>query len=213
MTIDHSRESALNFLAHLLLSGPDPELRLGNVLADFVKGRAREALAPGVRRGIACHRVIDAFTDAHPIVAVSKGRISQEHRRFAGVLVDVFYDHLLARRWTLHAATPLDAFTAEVYSGLRRHAGTVPTHARGALRRMEEQDWLGSSATLSGVERALSRISMRLGRPGLLTPAVPDLAAQIDDLDADFQRFFPEVRRAVERWLAAASTVSLELTR
>src|SRR5262245_63093143 len=105
----------MNWLAHLFLSEPDPGYRLGNFFANLIKGKARQALPPNLRRGVACHQVIDAFTDFHPFVHRSKRRVGEPHGRYAGILVDVFYDHFLARDWARYADVPLEQFTAEVY--------------------------------------------------------------------------------------------------
>ena len=160
----------MNWLAHLFLSEPDVEHRLGNLLADVVKGKARAALPPGVLRGIACHQAIDAFTDSHPVVYRSKRRIGEEHGRFAGILIDIFYDHFLARDWSRYAAMPLEQFTAEVYTSFRGYVtGDLPEEARELLARMSEGDQLGSYRALGGIEAALRRLSRRLearlGRP------------------------------------------------
>jgi acyl carrier protein phosphodiesterase len=193
----------MNWLAHLLLSEPEVEHRLGNLLADLVKGKARAALPPGVRRGIACHQAIDAFTDAHPVVHCSKRRIGEEHGRFAGILVDVFYDHFLARDWPHYVGGTLDDFTAEVYASFHAYAAeALPEEARELVRRLSEGDLLGSYRRVSGIEAALDRLSRRLearlGRRFELGRAVADLEAHYDDFGRDFADFFPELRAHVK---------------
>jgi acyl carrier protein phosphodiesterase len=193
----------MNWLAHLLLSEPDVEHRLGNLLADVVKGKARAALPPGVRRGIACHQAIDAFTDAHPVVSRSKRRLGDEHGRCAGILIDIFYDHFLARDWSRYAAVPLEQFTAEVYASFRGYASAgLPAEARELLARAGEGDLLGSYRRLTGIEAALRRLSRRLearlGRPFALERAVVELEAHYDALGRDFAEFFPELRAHIE---------------
>ena len=192
----------MNWLAHLFLSEPDVEHRLGNLLADVVKGKARAALPPGVRRGIACHQAIDAFTDAHPVVYLSKRRLSEEYGRFAGILVDVFYDHFLARDWPLYASMPLGQFTAEVYASFQAYAAALPEEARELIARLSDGDLLGSYRTLAGIEAALRRLSRRLearlGRPFALERGIGELEVHYEDLGRDFAKFFPELRVHVE---------------
>jgi acyl carrier protein phosphodiesterase len=197
----------MNWLAHLFLSEPEVEPRLGNLLADLVKGKARAGLPPGILRGIACHQAIDAFTDFHPVVQRSKRRVGEEHGRLAGVLVDVFYDHFLARDWARYAAVPLEQFTAEVYASLGGHpTDCLPAEARDALGRMIAEDRLGSYRRLAGIEAALERIGLRLearlGRPFALGRAVRELEAHYDAFGADFTEFFPELRAHVAAWQA-----------
>src|SRR5262245_27969290 len=103
----------MNWLAHLLLSEPTSAFRIGSLLPDFVRPPLLAGLPIDFQRGIECHRRIDAFTDAHPIVRRSVGRFVPPYRRFAGILVDVFYDHFLARDWTAHASIPLTDFVGE----------------------------------------------------------------------------------------------------
>lgn len=193
----------VNFLAHLLLAGDETEARVGNFLADFVKGRARTELSPGVQRGIACHRAIDAFTDTHAIVAASQARLGAGRRRLAGVLVDVFYDHLLTRDWDRYATTPLSPFAAGIYAAFDGYAGPLPAPARGAMRRMAQDDWLGSYATLAGIELAFARIERRLGMPGLLAGAVDELETLRPVLADDFAAFFPQLAQHANAWTRA----------
>jgi acyl carrier protein phosphodiesterase len=194
----------MNWLAHVFLSEPDAECRLGNLLADRIKGKARRGLPAGVLRGMACHQAIDAFTDFHPLVHHSKRRIRDEYDRYAGILVDVFYDHVLAREWSRYADVPLEQFTAEVYDSLRAGAATLPEELRAALERMAAEDWLGSYRHVAGIEATLrrlsARIAARLRRPVALEDAVAELTAHYDGLAEDFAGFFPELRAHITRW-------------
>src|SRR6185436_3543995 len=109
----------LNWLAHVFLSESNVEFRLGNLLADIVKGEElRRVVSPAFLRGVQKHKQIDAFTDSHPLVKRSRARISPQFRRFSGVLVDVFYDHLLATNWQIYSPIVLDAFTAKFYADI-----------------------------------------------------------------------------------------------
>lgn len=192
----------MNWLAHLFLSEPEVEHRLGNLLADVVKGKARAALPPGIQRGIACHQAIDAFTDTHAVVQRSKRRISEEYGRFAGILVDVFYDHFLARDWTQYASVSLEQFTAEIYQSFRSYtAAELPEEARELLTGMSATDLLGSYQSLAGIAAALRRLSrrleMRLGRKFALERAIGELETHYDAFGQDFAAFFPELRTYV----------------
>jgi acyl carrier protein phosphodiesterase len=188
----------MNWLAHLLLSEDDPRARLGNLLADLVKRPERRMLAEPYQRGLARHRIIDCFTDAHPRFFASKRRLTFEHDLFHGILVDLFYDHFLARDFAAYAGTPLAEFSREVYCSFETHAGEIPPGALEILRRMAREDWLGCYAHVAGIEYVLRRLSLRIaertGRVIPLADAVRDLAGSYDDLRADFQAFFPEIQ-------------------
>jgi acyl carrier protein phosphodiesterase len=194
----------MNWLAHVFLSEPDVECRLGNLLADLVKGKARQGMSPRFRRGLACHQAIDAFTDYHPVVDRSKARIGEPHRRFAGILVDIFYDHFLAHDWDRYAPVPLDTFTADLYASFRAYPIDLPDDARSALTRMMEDDRLGSYREVAGIESTLRRLSVRLAerlqRPFALEGAIRDLTTHAAEFAGDFAEFFPQLQAHVERW-------------
>ncbi|GAB1538666.1 ACP phosphodiesterase [Scytonema sp. NUACC21] len=194
----------MNWLAHLFLSENNVESRLGNLLADVVKGSSRQGLNVGIQRGIECHLVIDAFTDCHILVKRSKGRISQRYKRFAGILVDVFYDYFLAKNWSVYTDIPLKEFTTQIYESFQAYSGQIPATVREMLTRMAEEDWLGSNRHLTGVERTLTRIShrlsMRLSRSFSLHLAVSELTTNEGELENDFLEFFPELLAHVQNW-------------
>jgi len=184
----------MNFLAHLYLADGTTESVLGAVLGDFMRGVNRADLSDGVRRGVERHVRIDVYTDAHLVVARSRGRVSPRCRRYAGVLVDVFYDHFLARNWHEHSDLPLSEFVADVYRRLEGCREQMPERMRVAVERMIASDWLNSYASVDGIERALSRMSLRLTRENPLAEGAEELVAGYDGFEADFRAFFPDLR-------------------
>jgi acyl carrier protein phosphodiesterase len=187
----------MNLLAHALLSGPEAEVRLGNLLADYVKGRDRRSMSPEFLEGVRQHQVVDTFTDAHPIVSRSRARI-KGYRHVTGILVDVFYDHFLSLRWEHYSSKSLGAFTARLYAGLRSHPIPLPDETQATLDQLIGEDWLGSYASIEGIEDALGRISeqltARVGRDFELAKATSALLTNFDDLGRDFAEFFPLLR-------------------
>jgi acyl carrier protein phosphodiesterase len=195
----------MNWLAHIFLAEPNTESRLGNLLGDFVKGAARKELNLELQRGIACHTAIDSFTDRHPIVAESKVRITPPQRRFAGVIIDVLYDHLLLKNWQLYSNVSIDDFITEIYTTFGTYSA-IPVTTKTEIDRMIRDDLLRSYRELTGVESALTRISRRLerrmNRTFTLELAMTDIVANYDKLDRDFQIFFPQLRSHVDEWIA-----------
>jgi acyl carrier protein phosphodiesterase len=185
----------MNYLAHLFLSDDDDEFRLGNFLGDFVKGRHIARLDGRLRRGWERHREIDRFTDEHPCVREARGLVSAPRRRFAGILLDVFFDHFLAREWSRYSVEPLDAFTRRVYRSFLAYEGELPPRARRAITLMAGGDWLGSYREAAGVERALAGIALRLDprRAGPLASGAVELRERHGELRRAFLQFFPEV--------------------
>ena len=188
----------MNFLAHLLLSADDPDAQVGNVLADFVKGKdAVEKLPAGVRAGVIQHRAVDAFTDRHAAVQRSITRISKDWGWFSGILIDVYYDHLLARDWPSYCDEPLRPFADRMYAALRTGAPLFGP-ARPFVDGLIADDRLVRYATTDGVRDTLDRLSRRIAermptRAVRLQDALPRLAEVDDGLAADFRAFWPEV--------------------
>jgi acyl carrier protein phosphodiesterase len=188
----------MNWLAHAFLSKPDIEFRLGNLLADLVKGRDRAAMSAGFLAGVRHHQMIDTFTDGHPTVHRSRARIGGDYRHATGILVDVFYDHFLALDWGRYSPEPLDVFTARLYADIRVGMFHFPEEAQAALERMMREDRLGSYRRLDGIEGSLRRVSLRLaariGRDLGLERGVSELVANFEGLRGDFAEFFPQLQ-------------------
>lgn len=183
----------MNFLAHLYLSPPDDDALLGSLMGDFVKGPLAAHPADDLRRGMALHRRIDSYTDAHPIVRDSRNRISAARRRYAGIMVDMFYDHFLARDWTRYHEQPLADFAQRVYALLLRNRERLPERLARITPYMAEQDWLSSYRAIESIHVALERMGTRLTRGNALRGAAGELVVHYDALEADFRDFFPQV--------------------
>jgi acyl carrier protein phosphodiesterase len=191
----------VNWLAHVFLSKPDIEFRLGNLLADLVKGRDRASMSVAFMDGVRQHQVIDMFTDTHPTVHRSRARISGEFHHASGILVDIFYDHFLALDWSRYSAEPLEVFTARLHCDIRAHPIQLPTEAQVAIERMMCDDRLESYRRLDGIEASLRRVSKRLsariGRDFGLERGVSELVAHFEGLLGDFAEFFPQLQAHV----------------
>lgn len=195
----------MNYLAHLLLAGPEVEARVGALLGDFVKPRDTDAFGEIVAREIRVHRAVDAFTDSHPEVLAAKAAFRPETRRFAGIVLDVYFDHALSTHWAAFCAQPRREFIDEVYAGFAAHAGELPERFAKAVPWMITQDWLGSYASFAGVQVAVDRISHRLPKAaGRLRAGVEDVRRDPDTFERAFLAFFPQLVAHVEARRAAA---------
>jgi len=184
----------MNYLAHLLLASPDPELMAGSVAADFLKGFRRERLSAGVEEGVRLHHAIDRFTDEHPAAVRSRRRFPKPYRRYGGILVDLFYDHFLAFHWERHGnGAELAAFAASAYRVLEERESELPPGLRRTLPSMVRHDWLTGYRSVEGVRRALQGVSRRLRRENPLASAADQLEQHYEGLEADFAAFFPQV--------------------
>ncbi|SIR76402.1 Acyl carrier protein phosphodiesterase [Pseudomonas sp. B10] len=183
----------MNYLAHLHLGGQRPGQLLGSLYGDFVKGRLQGQFDPEVEAAIALHRRIDVFTDRHPLVDIALGRFNETRRRYAGIVLDVFFDHCLARDWTLYADRPLEQFTADVYHVLSRER-QLPERLAKIAPHMVANDWLGSYREFEVLEQVLRGISRRLSRPEELAGAMAELRRLYEPLSEDFSLFYPQLQ-------------------
>jgi acyl carrier protein phosphodiesterase len=193
----------MNFLAHLHLSAGTPASMLGGIAADFVRPADVALLPPDVQAGVQLHRHIDAFTDSHPVVRRSVGRVSAGLGWFAGIVIDIYYDHVLARDWHRYSAEPLRAFADRAYAALEP---LIPTagDAAGFLRAFIADDRLVRYGTVPGIADTLARLSDRIARripkhAVRLEAAMPELLRLDAELAADFHAFYPELIAHAER--------------
>ena len=190
----------MNFLAHAFLAGDSPALIVGGVLGDWIKGYLPGDLPEDLAAGVALHRAIDSIAEINPAFCRSRARVSPERRRYAGVLVDIFYDHLLASRWQRHHPVPLTDFTAGVYQTIAQHRAVIPEHAHGALRLMAQEDWLASYAHLDGMADVLERMGRRTRRPSPLAGAEVEFLAAPEQFADDFDAWLVDAQQFVRSY-------------
>lgn len=184
----------MNFLAHAFLAGDAPTDRLGGIIGDFVKGVLPGALPPDLAEGVRLHRRIDVFADSHAAFRRSCLRISPARRRVAGIVVDMVYDHFLARHWAQYSDVPLSSYTAEVYALMARHHDWLPPRLAALFPSMRTDDWLAAYAEMAVVQRALDRMALRMRRPELLAGSGAELQHHYAALEADFHAFLPDAQ-------------------
>ena len=193
----------MNFLAHAVLSFEEPELMVGNFIADFVKGNDYLQYPDPVRRGIILHREIDQYTDQHPTVRLSKSKLYPSYGHYAGVIVDMYYDHFLAANFFKFQQTKLRPFTRKVYQTVENYDGPLPEKASRILYHMSRGNWLLSYASITGIDQALKGLSRRTKFNSGMELAGDSLRANYRSFYQDFMIFFPKVmsfaREQIER--------------
>jgi acyl carrier protein phosphodiesterase len=191
----------MNYLAHLHLADDTPASRIGSLLPDLLRKRTVEDLDPEVRRGAERHRLVDRLTDTHPAFRTSRRRLGGRHGLFSGILVDVYYDHCLARDWQRHAPEPLASFISRVYGQMLGAPELMPAGMHPLVERMASQDWLGRYATDAGMERVLEGLSQRFARDLRRSfeprPAMEDLLLHREGLTADLTAVLEDLRAAL----------------
>lgn len=193
----------MNVLAHAFLAGSDAELRLGGVLGDFVHGTPDPALPARVRDGIHLHRSIDSFTDSHPEVRTARERMQPPFRRYAGILLDVWFDHLLARDFAMWSDMPLHAFSRNLRAELHAAEAILPDGLKRFLSYMDRHDLPAGYADVERVAGAFAGLSQRLSRANPVADGVPVLQSQAAELERTFANFFPDLRRFADARIAA----------
>jgi acyl carrier protein phosphodiesterase len=190
----------MNYLAHLYLAEDSPESLLGSMMGDFVKGAIGDRYPPKITRGIELHRKIDSYTDSHPITRASRDLYSPVRRRFAGIIVDLCYDHFLYRHWSEFSDVILDQFISRVYEVLMTHRATLPARIEAMVPVMIREDWLGSYRDLIGVEKALNRLSRRVTNGDRLLGAIEEIKLHYRSLETNFLIFFPDLIHCVQNF-------------
>ncbi|MBL8735704.1 MAG: DUF479 domain-containing protein [Planctomycetes bacterium] len=184
----------MNWLAHLRLSPSKPLVRLGNLAGDFVQGVELATLPEDLQAGVALHRAIDRFVDAHPVVVAAKARLQPPFRRFGGVLLDVFFDHFLARDWQhLGDGRALPTFLADVHDDLRTHHAVLPVPLQRVAPRFCADGWLEGYASVDGIARVLGLMAGRLSRPTPLADGAALLREEHAVFERDFAALWPEL--------------------
>ncbi|WP_404362640.1 ACP phosphodiesterase [Marinobacter sp.] len=185
----------MNHLAHLYLSPPTVEARVGNLLGDFARGVVTRDLPAEVREGLENHRAVDAYTDQHPDVLAAKRLFSGQRRRFAGVALDVLFDHYLLRHWQDFASTPRHMFIREVYADLQRGEDLMPDRMVEVTRQMIRNDWLNAYRDLENIGYALDRIAGRIRFQNRFSGMIEEIELLDPVLEAHFLSFFPDLLR------------------
>lgn len=198
--------AGLNYLAHILLADDSPEARIGGLLGDFVKGDPDGAFPPVMAREIRLHRQIDAFTDAHPAFLALREHFPSERRRFAGIVLDVCFDHALARSWARWCTQDLPDFTRRFYGELEAHRALLPDRLLKILPALVEHDWLASYRDFENVAYALERMAVRrLKRGDGLAACVADARAATPAILDGFEVLWPDVQAFAQRARATSA--------
>jgi acyl carrier protein phosphodiesterase len=184
----------LNFLAHFHLAWPDEGLLAGGLEGDYFKGPLRGELPLAIERGVRLHRAIDAYTDSHPVVVQLRRELPPQLRRFAGILIDLSFDHFLSKYWENYSELPLETFNARVYRSLLRQEYALSTGSRRMLARMVEHDILGLYLDWETVPASAGRIGERFRRSNPLRDVGRQLTPARDMLEQAFLAFYPELQ-------------------
>ncbi|OIP50155.1 MAG: DUF479 domain-containing protein [Flavobacteriaceae bacterium CG_4_8_14_3_um_filter_34_10] len=185
----------MNYLAHIYLSGTDEEVIIGNFIADGIKGNKYQKFPIGIQKGILLHREIDTFTDAHSIVRQSTKRLHENYGHYSGIIVDILYDHFLAKNWSIYSSIPLNEFVNNFYQLLHNNFDILPIRIQKMIPFMIADNWLLSYATVPGIGKILYQMNYRTKNKSKMNFAVLELEEHYEAFEAEFTIFFKELNK------------------
>tara|TARA_R110002073_G_scaffold139232_2_gene289325 strand:+ start:99096 stop:99680 length:585 start_codon:yes stop_codon:yes gene_type:complete len=183
----------MNFLAHIYLSDENENIKIGNFIADAIVGNKYTHLPQEIQAGILLHRQIDSFTDSHKIVRRSKRRLHARYNHYDGVIIDILYDHFLAKNWSNYSAIPLRSYTESFYQLLTKNYELLPVKTKHLMPYMIQDNWLLNYASIEGIAKVLEGMNRRTKNKSQMHLAVEDLQLHYIDFENDFSEFFDQL--------------------
>jgi acyl carrier protein phosphodiesterase len=191
----------MNFLAHIYLSGDNDLMKIGNFMADGIRGKHFETFPIEIQKGIILHRAIDTFTDAHPVFRTSTKKLHNRYHHYSGVIVDVFYDHFLSKNWTRYSDENLDDYIQRFYQTLGDNREVLTEKTIYLMPYMIKQNWLLSYQTVSGIDTILTQMDSRTKNKSKMRFASEELQESYLEFEQEFTIFFEDLRAHVHQHL------------
>ncbi|MFS4481781.1 ACP phosphodiesterase [Hyunsoonleella sp. 2307UL5-6] len=183
----------MNYLAHIYLSGNNHLVTIGNFIADGVKGKQYKIYDRDIQIGILLHRHIDTYTDAHKTVRLSTKRLHKKYGHFSGIIVDILYDHFLAKNWNTYSNIPLENYVDDFYKSLKDNYEVLPTRIQKMMPYMITDNWLLNYASIEGIAKVLYGMNKRTKNISGMDKAVKELEEFYSEFEKEFTSFFEEL--------------------
>ena len=193
----------MNYLAHIFLSGENPNVMIGNFMADSIKGSKHDFYPPEIQKGILLHRQIDTTTDAHPAFRKSTKRLHKNYGHYSGIIVDIFYDHFLAKNWADYSTIPLADYIQSFYKLLSDNTELLPHNIQKMAPIMMEGNWLLIYADLEGIDRVLGGMNRRTKNKSGMDKAGQELRKYYSLFEADFKVVMKDLQKLSSEFLAS----------
>ncbi len=184
----------MNYLAHIYLSGDNKMIKIGNFMADSIRGKSYEVYERDIKRGILLHRAIDSFTDMHPIYRQSKHRLHSKYGHYSGVIMDIFYDHFLAKNWSLYSKIPLEEFATDFYILLETNYEILTDKVKSIIPHMRNKNWLLSYSTIDGMQTIMNQMNHRIKNQVPIDESILELQEYYTEFESEFKLFFTEIQ-------------------
>ncbi|CAM3911172.1 acyl carrier protein phosphodiesterase [Flavobacterium branchiophilum] len=185
-----TNKQTMNFLAHIYLSNNNDLIKIGNFMADGIRGKHFETYPKDIQIGIVLHRAIDTYTDAHPVFRQSKHRLHQDFGHYSGIIVDIFYDHFLAKNWSQFSDEKLSDYVQNFYQSLYTHWDFLNDKTKHLLPYMKVQNWLESYQSLEGLHQILVQMDKRMQNESNMSAAIAVLKKYYNEFETEFFEFF-----------------------
>ena len=183
----------MNFLAHIYLSGDNKYVAIGNFMADSVRGRKYKSYPSEIQKGILLHRGIDTFTDAHHVFRQSTKKLHKNYGHYAGVIVDIFYDHFLAKNWEQYSKVSLETYAANFYRTLEENYDILTEKVKNLMPYMISGNWLLNYATIEGIQSVLDGMNRRTKNQSMMNLATNELQEYYQEFEEEFTSFFKDL--------------------
>ena len=183
----------MNFLAHIYLSGDNDLMKIGNFMADGIHGKHFDTFPMAIQKGIILHRAIDTFTDAHPVFRQSTKRLHANYHHYSGIIVDIFYDHFLAKNWSYYSDERLEDYSERFYQSLRDNYSDLTPKTQKMMPYMIDYNWLLSYKTIEGIESVLAKMDIRMKRDSIMRFSVAELRTYYSEFESEFTTFFEDL--------------------
>jgi acyl carrier protein phosphodiesterase len=184
----------MNFLAHIYLSGDEDLIKIGNFMADGIRGKHFESFPLKIQKGIILHRAIDTFTDAHPVFRQSTKRLHAQYHHYAGVITDVFYDHFLAKNWNTYSEEKLEEYVARFYLSLQENYENLSEKTKALMPVMLKENWLLSYQSVEGINHILTQMDRRNNNESKMRLATKELTEFYSEFEQEFTVFFEDLK-------------------
>lgn len=185
----------MNFLAHIYLSGDNDLVKIGNFMADSIRGHSYDTYLQEIQKGVLLHRSIDSFTDMHPVYRQSKHRLHEKYGHYSGVIMDIFYDHFLAKNWKNYSDIPLDIYADTFYHLLKDNHEILTERVKGMMPYMFARNWLVSYATIDGLQMIMFHMNHRTKNRVAMQESIVELQLFYTEFEQEFTLFFEELRQ------------------
>ena len=197
----------MNYLAHIYLSGTNDLLTFGNFMADSIKGHDYEKFDSEIKKGILLHRHIDSFTDMHPIYRQSKHRLHEKYGHYSGVIMDILYDHFLAKNWSKFSDEKLEDYANDFYQLLQDNYEILTERIKGMMPYMIARNWFVSYASIAGLEMILFQMDYKTKHRANMQEAIVELQDFYTEFESEFFQFFEELIISCQQKIAELNEV------